>query len=79
MSKEEKKNPNKSRGYNYINVQSIRNDLGFYSKAKVLRNTPFLLECTVGIINKSDVDTTQSQQLFWTEMFIGEMDYFEIE
>lgn len=72
------KKKKKSKGYNYINFQSIRNDLSFYSKAKVLRNTAFGLECTMGIINKSDVDTTKPT-LFWTETSIGEMDYFEIE
>lgn len=38
-----------------------------------------LLECTMGIIDKSGVDDMGNQQLFWTEMSVREMDYFEIK
>lgn len=51
-----------------------------FSKAKVPRNTTcLLLECTTGIIDKSGVDVMGHQQLFWTEMSIRDMDYFEIK
>lgn len=45
-----------------------------FSKAKLLRNTASLSECTMGIIDNSGVDIMGNQQLFWTEMSIGEID-----
>lgn len=33
----------------------------------------------MGIIDKSGVNDMGNQQLFWTEISVGEMDYFEIK
>lgn len=51
----------------------------FFPKAKLLRSTGSLLECTMRIIDKSEVDITKKTQLFWIEMSVGEINYFEIK
>lgn len=53
--------------------------LAFFSQDKVLRNTGSLIECKMGIIDKLVLDVMKNQQLFWTEISVGQMNYFEIK